>query len=230
MNLFEEHKAERRARILTAAREIIAERGYDGLTMRDLARASRVSVPTLYNLFGGKQALLLGELESTFAAVVAGIATAPTGSVVDRALATCDAGNADLLAVPRYSRELILLFLTSPETASLRRTSVERYAELMAGILRDGQAAGEIEPWVDPLVMSRGMFAHYQLTMIEWARGEIDADAFRAATRFGMCAMLLGVARGRPQRRLVTELRQVQSTMTANARRAKARTRKGGRT
>ncbi|MGH9362599.1 MAG: TetR/AcrR family transcriptional regulator, partial [Thermoanaerobaculia bacterium] len=71
MSLLEEHKAERRARILAAARELIAERGYEGLTMRDLAHASRVSVPTLYNLFGGKQAILLGELEETFERVVA---------------------------------------------------------------------------------------------------------------------------------------------------------------
>jgi AcrR family transcriptional regulator len=196
--------------------------------MRDLARASRVSVPTLYNLFGGKQALILGELESTFAAVVAGIATAKTGSVVDRALATCDAGNSDLLAVPRYSRELILLFLTSPDTAPLRRSSAESYAELMADILRDGQQAGEIETWVDPLVLSRRMFAHYQLTMIEWARGEIDADAFRSATRFGMCAMLLGVACGRARSRLATELRKVQTTLTSG-RRQKTRARKGDR-
>jgi AcrR family transcriptional regulator len=226
MNLFEEHKAERRARILAAARALIAERGYDGLTMRDLAQASRVSVPTLYNLFGGKQALLLGELESTFATVVAGIATARTGNVVDRALATCDAGNADLLAVPRYSRELILLFLTSPETAELRRSSAERFAELMAGIVRDGQQAGDIETWVDPLVLARRMFAHYQLAMIEWARGELDADAFRAATRFGTCVMLLGVARGRARRQLTTELRTLQTTMT-NGRRPKTRARKG---
>src|SRR3954454_23229 len=136
MSLFEEHKAERRTRILAAARELIAARGYDGLTMRDLARASRVSVPTLYNLFGGKQALILGELESTFAAVVAGIATVTTGTVVDRALATCDAGNADLLAVPKYSRQLILLFLTSADTTAVRRASAEQYAELMADLLR----------------------------------------------------------------------------------------------
>jgi len=227
MGLFEEHKAERRARILVAARELIAARGYDGLTMRDLAKASRVSVPTLYNLFGGKQALLLGELESTFAAVVAGTEQARTGSVVDRALATCDAGNADLLAVPRYSRELILLFLTSSEKAEVRRASAESYAELMANVLRDGQKAGEIQPWIDPLVFARGMFAHYQLAMIEWARGEMDTDGFRAATRFGMCAMLLGVTRGKAQRQVTQAMQAVQSTMTSG-RRPKARARKGG--
>ena len=227
MSLFEEHKAERRKRILAAARELIAERGYDGLTMRDLAEASRVSVPTLYNLFGGKQALLLGELESTFATVVAGIEGARTGNVVDRALATCDAGNADLLAAPRYSRELILLFLTSSETAPLRRSSAEGYAELMAGLLRDGQKAGDIEPWVDPLVLARRMFAHYQLAMIEWARGELDTGGFRSATRFGMCAMLLGVTRGAARRQVTKEMQSLQRTMTS-ARSAKARARKGG--
>ena len=229
MTLFEEHKAERRARILAAARELIAERGYQGLTMRDLARASRVSVPTLYNLFGGKQALLLGELEHTFSAVVAAIANARDGDVVDRALATCDAGNADLLAVPRYSRELILLFLTSAETASLRRDAAEGYADLMADLLRDGQRAGDVEPWIDPAVLSRRMFAHYSLAMIEWARGEMDADAFRAVTRFGMCAMLLGVARGRARQRLAAELRRAQSALAPAARqKTRARTRKGG--
>jgi AcrR family transcriptional regulator len=226
MSLFEEHKAERRVRILRAARELIAERGYEGLTMRDLARASRVSVPTLYNLFGGKQALLLGELEQTFAAVVASIETVKTGSSIERALATCDAGNDDLLAVPRYSRELILLFLTADQTAGVRREAAERYARLMADILRAGQAAGEIEAWVDPLAMSRRMFAHYTIAMIEWARGEIGGDEFRAVTRYGMCIMLLGVARGRAQRRLSKELQTLQTTL-ANDRRPRARVRKG---
>ena len=226
MSLFEEHKAERRARILKAARALIAERGYEGLTMRDLADASRVSVPTLYNLFGGKQAILLGELEATFAAVVASIEHVPAGNVVARALATCDAGNADLLAVPRYSRELILLFLTSPDTAPLRRASAQRYVELMAEVLRDGQAAGEIHEWIEPLALARSMFAHYQLVMIDWARGEIDSDQFQATTRFGMCAMLLGVARGRAQRQLQVQIESLQRTIS-HGRGARKRARKG---
>src|SRR5262245_6474359 len=64
MSLFDEHKAERRARIGKAARQLIAERGYEGLTMRDLAQKARVAVPTLYNLFGSKDAILIAELEA----------------------------------------------------------------------------------------------------------------------------------------------------------------------
>ena len=45
-SLLDQQMAERRQRILDAARGMIGERGYEGLTMRDLAEASRVTVPT----------------------------------------------------------------------------------------------------------------------------------------------------------------------------------------
>src|SRR3954469_4819449 len=63
MSLMDEHKAERRARIQKGGRQLVATRGYDGLTMRELAQAARVAVPTLYNLFGSKDAILVAELE-----------------------------------------------------------------------------------------------------------------------------------------------------------------------
>ena len=59
MPSLEQQMAERRARILEAARGLIETRGYAALTMRDLAGASGVTVSTLYNLIGNKQAVLL---------------------------------------------------------------------------------------------------------------------------------------------------------------------------
>jgi AcrR family transcriptional regulator len=225
MSLFDEHKAERRSRILAAARRLIAERGYDGLTMRDLARASHVSVPTLYNLFGGKSALLFAELEETFRTVAASLQTAGEGSVVERAFAVCEAGNRDLLAVPRYSRELVHLFLVSEDTQTIRRTIAERYIAMMAGVLRDGQAAGELVAWADPVAVATRMFAHYVHAMIEWAKGEIDDEQFGAATFYGMSLMLLGLTRGRVARELARRAQEFQQR--AGARPAR-RARKGG--
>ena len=48
----------RRDRILDAARELISDQGYEHLTMRTLAEASGVTVPTIYNLIGNKDAVL----------------------------------------------------------------------------------------------------------------------------------------------------------------------------
>jgi AcrR family transcriptional regulator len=226
MSLFDEHKAERRGRILVAARKLIAERGYEGLTMRDLAKASRVSVPTLYNLFGGKQALLLGELEETFTNVAASLERAHDGSFVERALAACEAGNEDLLAAPDYSRELVHLFLTSEETRGLRQGVQQRYVEMMAGVLREAQSNGELAAWVEPVTVSRRMFAHYLHTMIQWAQGELDAGEFRNATLFGMCLMLLGIARGRAASDIERRAQELQPKASKGPRReARRRTR-----
>jgi AcrR family transcriptional regulator len=225
MGLLDEHKAERRARILAAARELIATRGFDGLTMRDLAHASRVSVPTLYNLFGGKHALLLGELEETFTKVTNALAGVPGASFVERAFTAIEAGNDELLATPRYSRELIRLFLTSPETHPLRREIAERYVALMANVLRDAQAARELVAWADPIAVSRRMFSHYTHAMIEWAQGDLGDDAFRTATLLAGCLMMLGLARGSAARTIERRARALQAKAAAPVR---ARARKGG--
>ena len=50
MDLVTKQREERKRRILEVARQLIAKHGYDGVTMRDLAEKSLVSVPTLYNL------------------------------------------------------------------------------------------------------------------------------------------------------------------------------------
>ena len=66
MDLVTQQREERRQRILEVARLLMADRGYDGVTMRELAEKSLVSVPTLYNLFGGKNKLLFAAVESYF--------------------------------------------------------------------------------------------------------------------------------------------------------------------
>lgn len=47
----------RRAQLLAAARWQLSERGYDGLSMQDLAHDLEVSKQTIYNLVGNKRAL-----------------------------------------------------------------------------------------------------------------------------------------------------------------------------
>ena len=58
MSLMDEQMRERRGRILEAARELLAERGYAAVTVRELAERCGVSVPTLYNRFESKDALI----------------------------------------------------------------------------------------------------------------------------------------------------------------------------
>ena len=59
----EQAKAERRSRIVHAARDLIRETGDTNLSMRMIAKRADVSLATPYNLFGSKHAVVLAVFE-----------------------------------------------------------------------------------------------------------------------------------------------------------------------
>ena len=194
MSLFEEHKAERRSRIISAARELVTKHGYEGLTMRDLAAAARVSVPTLYNLFGSKDAILVAELERT--AVVIASRIQQQGSFFARGMAGFEAGMDAIEEQPAFFRAVMRMFLTSPETGEMRRKSEQGFLAIMAGNLRAAKQAGQLVEWAEPEVVARHMHGLYISCFLAWGMGELDLPSFRDAALSGICHLLVGVTRG----------------------------------
>jgi len=195
MSLLLEHKAERRARIGKIARQLVVERGYAGLTMRELAQKARVAVPTLYNLFGSKDAILVAELAESARTIAASL---PRGgdSFFQRGMAGFEAGMRAIEDQPEFYRQCMHMFLTSPETAEMRRRVEDAHIAVMAGNLSAAKAAGQLADWADPTIVARHMFALYMATLIAWGLGEIDLPMFRTAALSGVCHLLAGVARG----------------------------------
>lgn len=195
MSLLDEHKAERRARIGKAARQLVAERGYEGLTMRDLAQKARVAVPTLYNLFGSKDAILVAELEASAREVAASLKMGGD-SFFARGMAAFEMGMRLVEDSPDLYRACMQMFLTSPDTADMRHRIEDAYVAIMAGNLTAAKAAGQLADWAQPDIAARHMFAAYSAAMIGWGIGEFDLPTFRLAALSGVCHVLAGVARG----------------------------------
>ncbi|MDH6231402.1 AcrR family transcriptional regulator [Mesorhizobium soli] len=63
----ERHKAELRAELLRAAHELIKEEGYEGLTIRNLAKRVGYAPMSVYSYFADKHAILLALAEDAFA-------------------------------------------------------------------------------------------------------------------------------------------------------------------
>jgi len=210
MSLHEENKAERKSRIVAAARRLIAEHGFDGLNMRALADAARVSAPTLYNLFGSKHAILAAEMQEAFRNVAGALDLKKRGDAVERAGALLQAGIKNLVSVPGYYRELVHVMLSSRDPDDLRRAIEDQYVALMAGNLRAGQADGELADWFDADVLSRQMFFTFMMVVLGWARGEIDDAGLQDVAAYGQCMLLIGVARGETHARLLERVRRLQ--------------------
>jgi AcrR family transcriptional regulator len=194
MSLFDQHKAERRARILGAARKLVAKRGYDGLTMRDLARAARVSVPTLYNLFGSKDAILVAELEAEAPRIAARMIAGQT--FFQRGMAAFEGGIELIEDAPELHRAVMRMAMTSPETGPMRRRAEAAFIAIMVGNLTAAKQAGQLAAWADPPIVARHLWGQHTSCFLAWGLGEIDLPTFRAAALSGICHILAGVARG----------------------------------
>ena len=188
--------AERRERILDAAREIIGERGYEALTMRDLARASRVTVPTIYNLVGGKDEVLFAAVEEQTERFVASIERVRADSAAAHVVGLIEASCRELLRAPRYYRTLLPLLMQAG-AADPARAAVGRAlgSQLRLG-LEALEHAGELAPWADPDVLIERMSAQLAFTSLQWAAGELGRDGLRAASIYGVCLLLAGASTG----------------------------------
>ena len=227
MELVERQMRRRREQILEAARGIIAERGFEALTMRELAAASRVTVPTVYNLVGSREEVLFAAVEEQTARFVAAIECGRGRSPASGALAVVEACVRELLRRPRYYRSLLLLIFTSDSASEVRRT-VNRalrtqFAHAVAGL----DAAGALEPWVDREVLARRLGAHLAFTSLQWATGVIGAEALRASARYDASVTLLGVCRGSARRVLQRSARESQTRAARRRRRSNGIARRG---
>lgn len=192
----------RRERILAAAREIIAERGYDGLTMRELATAGRVTVPTVYNLIGGKEAVLFAAVEEQTARFVRAIESSRGVSPAGAALAVVNAAVRELLRLPRYYRTLLMLLFTSEAAETARRQVNRALREQFARAITELDASGQLDPWVDREVLADRLAAQLAVAALQWAAGASTAETFRGGALFDASTTLLAVTGGASQREL----------------------------
>jgi AcrR family transcriptional regulator len=219
VNLRLEQKAERRTRILAAAREIVAEQGYEALTMRDLARAANVTVPTIYNLIGSKEAVLFAAVEEQTAGFVARIEASEGASPAARILSVVEVSVQELLRLPGYYRSLLRLLLTSGAAGEMRDFVTSSLTTEFERVLRSMRSAGELAEWAEPAILAEKLGSHMNMTSLEWAAGELDAAGLRDSSLYGTCLMLLGVARGDACR--VIETRAAESQAGGSPSRAK---------
>lgn len=196
MNLRLEQKAERRGRILDAAREIIASRGYQRLTMRDLARKARVTVPTIYNLIGSKEELLLAAVQQQTANFIAGINASPRQTPASRILSVVDVCIDELLRLPDYYQSLLRLLLGAKAADPLRESIGDSLSQQFEQALSDMARAGELAEWADTRALADRLGSHLRITTSEWAAGELDPARLRSTALYGTCLMLLGVSHG----------------------------------
>jgi AcrR family transcriptional regulator len=197
MDLVSKQREERRQRILDVARRLIAERGYDGVTMRELADESLVSVPTLYNLFGGKSELLFAAVESYFRNLLTLANGAAEEEGLRKVLAVCETLGASMPRHAEYARSLMAFFGGTPESSQLREFVASELTRELVIALEQMQAKKQLVAWVDVVALGERLATLMIMTSFEWAAHHLSDSALNSAMLFGAASMIHGFARGK---------------------------------
>lgn len=177
-----------RERILQAALEVFAEKGYHRALVDDIVRVSGTSKGAVYHHFPNKEALFLAlvdELSARLAEAMAG-AIGKAHGALGKVQAALTAG---LETFARHRELSRILLLESgnlgPAYQSKRLEVRERFASLIQGYLDDAVAEGSIPP-LDTRVATLAWLGAVNEVVIQWlhrGRPELIAEAVPALTR-----------------------------------------------
>lgn len=150
-----------RARLVAAAAEVFAEKGYDRAGVQEIARRAGFTTGAIYGRFRGKAELLLAAIEAQsddefeqlfaehrFKGKATDIITTVGSHLVTEEF---DSGQALLL-------EAFVAARREPEVAVMLRRIIEERAENLIALIDDGKRTGGIDPTLDTLAMVR--FCH----------------------------------------------------------------------
>ena len=185
LGLRERKKLRTRQLIAETARGLFAERGFDHVTVAEIARAAEVSEQTVFNYFPTKEDLVYWRLETFEEDLLATIHQREPGESVLRAFGRFVLQQRGLLAEQDPEArgrlvELTRMITDSPALLARERQIFERYTASLAALIADETGAGpdDVEPWV-----AANALVGVHRALIDHTRRHIVAGAPRARIR-----------------------------------------------
>ena len=163
---------DRRRRVIDAAFELGAERGYDAVQMRDVSAIANVSLATIYRYFSSKDHLLAAAMTEWTAKLEGRVAQSPPrgDTAADQLVDVLGRACRAMARQPKLSAALVRALSSADPGVQQSAGQVQRQIESMAsGILVD------LDPWVQTDIMA--VLGHvWYSTLVAWANGRSDFD------------------------------------------------------
>jgi AcrR family transcriptional regulator len=154
--LRERKKRQTQERIADTARRLFAERGFEGVTVAEIARQAGVSAQSVFNYFPTKEDLVYRSLDRFEEDLLQAIRERAPGETVLAAFRRFLLQSRGALAEPlppeaaEKLNSITRIILNSPALLAREQQIFERYTKSLADLIAEEQpgAAGAIEPWV----------------------------------------------------------------------------------
>jgi AcrR family transcriptional regulator len=154
---------------MKSSMKLFADKGFDGTSMRDIAKAVGITLPTIYYYFSNKEGLYGAVLQQVIEKFIEATATAAVGVEGIREMLVAMG-----MAKHRFiaeNREMMLLYLRemySPKGAVNLNENMEKGVMMLEMLVREGIEKGELRQ-VDPNIAAwylTGVFSTYDMRIV----------------------------------------------------------------
>jgi AcrR family transcriptional regulator len=151
--LRERKKLRTRQLIADTARGLFMERGFEAVTVAEIARAAEVAEKTVFNYFPTKEDLVYGRMEAFEAELLATIRGREPGESVLAAFARFVLEPRGLLAQPDADegmKSITRMITASPALLAREQQIFARFTDSLARLIAEetGTGPADLEPWV----------------------------------------------------------------------------------
>jgi AcrR family transcriptional regulator len=205
--------AQRRSRVLQEARNLIAEAGYDGVTMRLLAERSEVASATLYNIYGNKETLVASAVSELFEQQLEKSSHA-AGVGLEGALHRIEWIADEILRMPEYTRAMVTVYFSTTADSTVRDLLRSMTAENYKRMLERFRDAGELLPWVDSDLIAYEIANQEYAGVHNWAIGRVPSEQLAARQKYTLLLTLGAITRGDAAEAVRRHLQACQAEIT----------------
>ena len=204
-----ERQTRRREAILGAARKLIGERGFEGVTMRDLAKESGVTPKTLYHQFESKEKLLQTAVEERFRYVYQTIDEAQIERGIDRLFFIVDTVASTTAEHREYAKALAPMMNRGIETG----IGAVRKAAYRRAVLQIAEES-EIEDWINLELLADIIYRQVAgMSHLKWYEKETSKNPTFSLVKLEVSLILRSVTTGYTQQRVTETIREIQDRL-----------------
>lgn len=181
MSLRTQKKRQSKADILAATEQLLAERGFDATTMRDIAATANISYQTLYNYFPTKALIIQSLLEQEIAATTTQLQHLLNCQTDDLLCKLRDGLGIRFAVVAKQDRALWRE--VTVDTFRQKAHSTELYHDIEVAnlnwhlqLLQQAQAAGELQQQVNCDLMAKTLFVISEFAFTEYVLSDVRSE------------------------------------------------------
>jgi len=200
--LRERKKLQTRQRIFDVAQSLFVEKGFERVSVAEVARAADVSEVTVFNYFPSKEDLFFGGMQLYEEQLVEAVRDRTKGESAVKVFRRMLLAGADRLGLKQTAVDIRAagrIISASPSLIAREREMVDRYVVRLAELLAEesGAAPDDVEPLAAASALmgaQRALVAHVRRRVLAGWQGKRLADDYRIQARRALSRMERGLA------------------------------------